>query len=601
MRKRALVIAVLLGSTVLAPAGAAEARPLPAPANFAVPLAGEKSPAMASLVETFKTKERLRRLKPRETVEALSATVQRQIKATLGLGSVVKPILAGLTGTGGTTTGTSALVLYDTAGPYGFLGELYAMATANLAGRFGTVTTKPVQEYTAGETETHTATIYLGSTYYGGDIPDAVPDAFYTDVATTGRPVVWVGMNIWNLANKIGVSTFTTKYGWDATNSFFAGVGTSTVEYKGHPLTRTIPAGGDGGIVKPYVTDPARITSLATAQDPAGAFPWAVRSANLTYLGEIPYAYVNETDRVIAWHDLLFDALAPATPERHRAILRLEDISPNSDPAELQAIAGYLKQEGIPYGFQVIGEYRDPNGAYNNGVPEVVRWQDRPQTLNVLKFMLANGGRIISHGHTHQFGDLNNPYNGVTGDDFEFYQAHVDASDNVILDGPVPGDSASWAQSRVTAAKNTFPPLGLPVPQIWTTPHYAASAVDYGVIKNNFAARLERSLFFKGQLSGGPVDHSRLIGQFFPYPVTDVYGGKVLPENLGNYEPEAYNNHPPRFPADIIRAARYNLAVRDGFASFFYHPYFPVAPLQETVQGIKALGYTFVDPASVIP
>ncbi|MFD0572875.1 DUF2334 domain-containing protein [Kitasatospora gansuensis] len=91
-----------------------------------------------------------------------------------------------------------------------------------------------------------------------------------------------------------------------------------------------------------------------------------------------------------------------------------------------------------------------------------------------------------------------------------------------------------------------------------------------------------------------------MIGQFFPYPVRDVYGMTVLPENLGNYEPVVSNNNPPRLPADMIHEAQLNLAVRDGFASFFYHPSYGLSALQQTVNGIKALGYTFVSPASAL-
>lgn len=90
-----------------------------------------------------------------------------------------------------------------------------------------------------------------------------------------------------------------------------------------------------------------------------------------------------------------------------------------------------------------------------------------------------------------------------------------------------------------------------------------------------------------------------MIGQFFPYAVNDVYGMKVLPENIGNYEPVAVNNNPPRFPADIVENARRNLVVRDGFASFFYHPYYGTQALAQIVDGIKALGYTFVASGSV--
>lgn len=503
--------------------------------------------------------------------------------------------------------GTSALVLYDTAGPYGHLGELYAMAAANLAGHFGTVTAKPVSQYTAGLVEQYTATIYLGSTYYGGDIPDAIPAAFYTDALATTRPLTWLGDNIWSLANAAGVAAFTQKYGWDPTTSFFstaAGVGTvDQVAYKTQSLTRKIPAGQDGGVLRPNVltgTGYPAVTSLAQATDASTgtAFPWALRSANLTYIGEIPFAYVSESDRVIAFEDLLFDALAPGTAEQHRAMVRLEDISPNSDPTELRTIADYLYSQKIPYGINVIPVYKDPLGTYNNGVAETITLTQRPQLVSALKYMLARGAVLMDHGYTHQYSNVANPYNGVTGDDFEFFRAHVDTADNVVYDGPVAEDSTLWAQTRVTSALTQFTLAGLPKPTLWTTPHYAASAADYRVFAKNFNARLERSLYFSGTL-GGTADPARFIGQFFPYVVKDVYGTTVLPENIGNYEPEAYNNHPARLPADLIASAKANLAVRDGFASFFYHPYYTVQPLKDTVDGIRALGYSFVSPAAV--
>ncbi|WP_329319276.1 polysaccharide deacetylase family protein [Streptomyces sp. NBC_01262] len=503
--------------------------------------------------------------------------------------------------------GTSALVLYDTAGPYGQLGELYAMAAANLAGHFGTVAAKPVSQYTAGLVDQYTATIYLGSTYYGGSTPDAIPAAFYTDAVATTHPVTWLGDNIWSLANAAGVTAFTQKYGWDPTTSYFTtagGVGTvNQVAYRNQNLTRNIPAGQDGGVLRPNILTGAgypAVTSLAQATDSATGttFPWAVRSSNLTYIGEIPFAFVSESDRVIAFEDLLFDALAPATTERHRAMMRLEDISPDSDPAELRAMADYLYSEKIPYGINVIPVYKDPKGTYNNGTAQTITLVQRPQVVSALKYMLARGAVLMDHGYTHQYSNVANPYDGVTGDDFEFYRAHVDASNNVVYDGTVAEDSALWAQNRVTAALLQFTLAGLPKPALWTTPHYAASAADYKVFAKNFNARLERSLYFSGTL-GGTATPNQFIGQFFPYVVKDVYGTTVLPENIGNYEAEAYNNHPARLPADLIASAKANLAVRDGFASFFYHPYYPVQPLKDTVDGIRALGYTFVSPTAV--
>ncbi|MGW1071743.1 DUF2334 domain-containing protein [Streptomyces sp. NPDC002537] len=507
-----------------------------------------------------------------------------------------------------TPAGTSALVLYDTTGPYGQLGELYAMAVSNLAGHFGTVTAKPVSAYTAGMTEQYTATFYLGSTYYGGSVPDAVPAAFYQDALATAHPVTWLGDNIWNMANAVGVTQFEQHYGWDPTNSYFAPNGSvgniNQVSYKGQQLTRNIPAGQDGGVLHPaLLTGPGypQVNQLAQATDASTGTtsPWAIRSGNLTYVGEIPFAYVSESDRVVAFEDLLFDSLAPATADRHRAFVRLEDISPQSDPAQLRSMADYLASQNIPYGINVIPVYTDPKGVYNNGVPQTVTLAQAPQVVAALKYMLAHGAVLMNHGFTHQYSNVNNPYTGVTGDDFEFFKAHVDASNNVVLDGPPPEDSTAWAQTRVTSALAGFAAAGLPKPTLWTTPHYAASAADYRVLGQNYTARLERSLYFAGTLSGGTVDSSRYIGQFFPYAVKDVYGTTVLPENIGNYEPLPYNNHPARLPADLIASAKANLAVRDGVASFFYHPYYPVAPLQQTIDGIRALGYTFVGPTEL--
>jgi uncharacterized protein YdaL len=157
----------------------------------------------------------------------------------------------------------------------------------------------------------------------------------------------------------------------------------------------------------------------------------------------------------------------------------------------------------------------------------------------------------------------------------------------------VPTDSTSWALSRVDAARHEYCRTGLPQPTIFEFPHYAGSPVDYAAIGSRFSTRYERSLYYPGKLTG-TVDTTRFAGQFFPYDVTDVYGSKVIPENLGDISPLEQNHHPARFPAQLVEAARANLVVRDGFASFFWHPFLSLDYLKQTVEGIQALGYTFV-------
>ena len=54
-----------------------------------------------------------------------------------------------------------------------------------------------------------------------------------------------------------------------------------------------------------------------------------------------------------------------------------------------------------------------------------------------------------------------------------------------------------------------------------------------------------------------------------------------------------------RFPEDILGAAQRVRVVRDGFASFYFHPFLDIGYLQQTVEGLQGAGWTFVSPASL--
>lgn len=96
------------------------------------------------------------------------------------------------------------------------------------------------------------------------------------------------------------------------------------------------------------------------------------------------------------------------------------------------------------------------------------------------------------------------------------------------------------------------------------------------------------------------MSYDEANGQFFPYPVRDVYGAVVVPENIGNVAPEAFNQHDSRSAADMIADARANKVVRDSVASLFYHPFLGTAGLATLIDGISDLGYQFVSPAEIL-
>jgi uncharacterized protein YdaL len=524
--------------------------------------------------------------------------------------------------TWGATGAATTLVVYDSTNTWGWLGELYAIGAGNLATHFGKVTAEPVVDYVSGQVNGYTATIYIGSTYN-----EPIPQTFLNDVLSTTKPVIWVGDNIWQLTGTSGSAAdtaFEAAYGWDPATSYFDTVDTvASVSYKGQSLTRN--TANTGGILAPHVTAASQVSVLASAncgttcngiaQTTGTSFPWAIRSSNLMYIGEVPLSYISTTDRYLAFADLLFTDLAPAATPSHEALIRLEDISPQSNTANLTAYAAYLKSQGVPFSMTVIPEYTDPKGFFNNGKALTETLAQSPTMVAALKTAVADGGTIAQHGYTHQFSNVANPFSGVSGDDFEFYRAQCSTtanspynfvapctdSDFVIEEGPVPGDSQAWAAGRVTTGRALFKTVGLPTPTLWTTPHYAASAPDYAGIGQTYPTRYDEELFFAGQLTGGGINYSRVFGQFFPYEVHDLYGATIVPENLGDYEPVAAYGNPPRLGQDIINEAQQNLAVTQGVASFFIHPDDdPMSALQQIVTGIKALGYTFVSPATLM-
>lgn len=484
------------------------------------------------------------------------------------------------------------LVLYDKGGTWGALGELYAIGSVNLASHFGTYTAKAAVSYSCGELDSYDALLYIGSTY-----DEALPTCLLDNVLATTKPVIWSYYNIWKLSDRAGGPTpFAEKYGWNWDVLDFSSVG--TVTYKGHVLNRY--AANGGGLMGVSIVDSTRVSVLATAQRADGSsLPWAIRSGNLTYVVDIPFTYMTEEDRYLVFADLLFDALAPTTVERHRVVVRLEDISPEDDPAELRAAADYLYSQHIPFGFGVIAQYEDPLGWYNGGIAERVRLDQSPELASAVRYAESRGGVLVMHGYTHQYKSLLNPYTGVTGDDDEFYRVSENLDHTLTYVGPLPNDTVKSTTDRITNARRNFKRAGIAPPTIWEFPHYAASVNAYKAVNASFGSRWERALYFPGALSGATPTYSRMFGQLFPYPVRDIYGTRVLPENLGNIEPEPFYIFPTRFPADIVNAAEKNLVVRDGTAGFYFHPFFDLAYLRDTVQGLRTLGYEFVSPTSI--
>lgn len=533
------------------------------------------------------------------------------------------------------------LVLYDNSGPFAELGPIFAEMLMNLMGHFPAVDAWaiPLEEYAAGDMLTSEVTFYIGSTY---DAP--IPQAFVDDFWVNDRPLIWMGYNLWQIA-WARWNDFLFEYGyqhWYIAGNSGEGPDTDSfryVQYKGKEFHKFA---WWNEAAQTFVNDP--FTSVFWIDDPSlmnvqativhsgtgESIPYVFTSGNLTVWADLPLTFLHDQDRYLVLTDLLHDHLGIDHPVTRKALMRLEDVHPNVSYTDIRAVTNIMKEgRQRPWTIVVTPYYTDPLGYYNDGTP--LSFSMNTQRARSWRQQITRargfGATVLMHGYTHQYASEPNPFNGVTGDDYEFWLSPEGT--------PVPQDSYSWFAARMNAASALFAAAGW-VPWAFEMPHYQGSVGDYLWLQDWHSKSYHRTVYFPYEVDlWGDVitmneiwDDPQAVsdwsaatiglagdmwgGQFFPYVIEhDVYGQKVIPENLGNIEPAEFALAPEqvRMIDDVLASAGLNLVNRCAFASFFYHPYliqFPEienaggpAGLRSLVAGIEALGYTFVDASQL--
>jgi uncharacterized protein YdaL len=531
-----------------------------------------------------------------------------------------------------------ALILYDYQPnlEYGKLGQIYAIMLRNLLGHFiGSVEMKPIEQYNGevvGDSSV-VAIFYIGA-YYG----NTVPAAFINDVKVASKTVVWFKHNIWNLAWD-GTADFNNRYGI----AFDGLVGMNsqptaanpnpgfydTVLYKGRQFPKYyrydagIFADPDVGVTR--VAAPATPTEFTTEaqvvvpvkNSATGVeIPYVIRSGNFWYIADIPFTYIGPRDRYLVFSDVLHDIMGSQMVAPPRGLVRLEDVSALTTSTSMRQITDRLRSRRIPFSIALIPHYRDPDGVFNNGVPMEIPLSQATDLKTGLNYALRRGGRILMHGYTHQINKSEhqgltpsggttgfaNPYKGVSGEDFEFW--------DIVNMIPVDGGDPQWTRDRMVAGLAALQGNGYP-PFAWEVPHYHASPTAYRVFPEFFATTFQRAVYYTSENPDlNPSNPTRDIwaGQFYPYIINhDHYGQRILPENLGNIEYDISDIDPTSDVVytyqDLLTNADYALVVRDGFGSFFFHPFWVepslgtpgLADLTTLVDGMTAMGYIWTD------
>jgi len=438
----------------------------------------------------------------------------------------------------------SVLVLHDGPEVETNPGRIDSLFIVNLLGHFTTRRTLiSLDKYRPGSAKSYDAVfcIVYQKKYQ-------VPKSFLLDMQTFGKPFCWLGNQVGQLAS-VGI----LQHHGLAFERLLENTHLNQVIYKGHNLDKGDP---DTNLIK--IVDPTQNHVLAWAMGPDQAkVPYIIQSKDFWIVADSPFSYSNESDRMLAFCDVLHDILHINHAEDHRALLRIEDINALSKPQDLKVTLNVIRKHRIPFSFGYVPMYINPNERI------YLQITDKPDVVKALQNYARAGGSAVLHGFTHQ-------HRGATTDDYEFWDD--------LRDKPIRGDSRTLVTQRLDQAIKISLEAGL-YPLTWETPHYAASPLDYQILHQYFSTVYERRI----------VVNSLDSDQLFPYPVIDLYGQYVIPEALA-YIPK----EDPR-AAIVLRNAEAMQVVRDGYASFFFHPFLDPSILDELIVGVKKMGYHFVD------
>ena len=439
---------------------------------------------------------------------------------------------------------TTAAVVYDGQPNPHSDSYIHALYLQNLLTHFNLKTDLiPLTLYKRGQLADYRAGFLVAS-----GVNTKIPAALLADIRATDHPFTWLGGHIDQL---LSTPEARRHYGFSFVE-YRKDLDYRSVVYKQTSLPKPEP---DLSIVSIQDSKTAEVISTAVNQKKVSS-PYVVRSGNFWFFADKPLSYMGEGTRYLVLCDLLHDILGINHPSDQRAMVRIEDVSIDDDPDDLEKIAIWLSDRHIPFQMAIIPIFRDPAHSLE------IRLGDRKATVAAIHTMITHGGTPIMHGITHQV-------HGLSGDEYEFWDE--------LGNKAVGGDSADFVNRRLRLGfaecfANDIYPVAFEVP------HYGASDIDYRTLGQAF------SLFYDRPM----VVADDTTAQMVPYPVMDAYGRHIVPESLG-YLPE---DDPE--PLKLVQYARTLRVVRDGIASFYFHPFLNQKLLEQVIQGISNLGYHYI-------
>lgn len=392
------------------------------------------------------------------------------------------------------------------------------------------------RDYWSGMSNQFDAVVYLPM-----EIHARPPKDLMKDMAKGDKLFLWVGRN---LDKYLAYSPQTGLEVSGQSSDFLE------MEYGGRTLLDTRK------IKTPLLkVDSQNVKVLARQKCGNQVYPLAIQKDKFMYIDRLDF---RQADAVIT-ADLLHNFLGEDHPVNHEAYIRIEDVHPLRDQQKLKTIADHLAERKVPFMIALIP-------VYTNGEGQLVKMSDQPGFADTIKYMTARGGSVVLHGYTHQTGKEE------TAQGFEFWDRKKDI--------PLAGNNQEYTQERLELALQECLKNGI-APLAFEPPHYGMSEEGYKYLRQTVS-----TLSTAVQTSDKGFSTTTFPVAIGPNP----YMSSILPENLSYIDTNLADPVAP-----LLSKSKDLLAVRDGMAGGFFHPYLDIKYLDQLVDGLKAQGYTFLD------
>ncbi|MBO8159575.1 DUF2334 domain-containing protein [Thermosyntropha sp.] len=390
-----------------------------------------------------------------------------------------------------------------------------------------------VEDWKSGILKDYQVVIYVGSRQR------SLPESMLKELAE--RPaVIWLEDNIDGLAKFKGWNDF-VYYG------------------KSYYYVR-LYAGKEEVAIDPYIplylsqpgTEAKVLASVSNLKD---TLPLAWQRENVFYLGKFDFGF----PFYILLADILHRVLPCSVSSSYNVLLRIEDVTPLTDPENLANLIDIIASYDIPYAVAVTPF--DRHKGKETGLSQAKK------LVKVLRKVRETGGFVIMHGCYHE-----NCYSPETGEGFEFW--------NLKDEKPMEGEP-DFTRQRLEKGLDEMAKSGI-YPVAFEAPHYAMSSVSYRELSRYFSTYIGQI-----QLS----DETYKASLEFPYVINSyrLNGMKVYPETLGYVDPQDIMS-----VEKIIQKARFQKILPHTETCVFYHGFLPPEGLDKLIKALNREGYKFI-------